>query len=222
MPVCPVLSYAYNMFVHSTTGTTPSDLVLNRPPHEINRDHRPQSRARPARAQKNDYFRSLHVALQKASRSLEREKVRYKRDFDRVIRATRTIEVGDHIFLDTHDGASKRPKLTHNISGPYSVLGHDSNTILIQRGDVFERVSSDRVTLAPKKAATRAARLGDAQPEHLTAKGTRGRSYTFRKILSHRELNTSDLEFKLSWDGTYKPTWEPRDCVPDEAISART
>ena len=64
-----------------------------------------------------------------------------------------------------------------------------------------------------------AARLGDAQPEHLTAKRTSGRSYTFTKILGHRVQSNGDLEFKISWDGSYKPTWEPRDSVPEEAIS---
>ena len=62
----PALSYAYKMSVHSTTGTTPFDLVLSRPPPEFTRDHRPQSRARTARAQKSDYVQRLQVALQKA------------------------------------------------------------------------------------------------------------------------------------------------------------
>ena len=155
----------------------------------------------------------------KASRSLQREQARYNRDFDMGIRATRRIQTDNFIFLDTHDGTDKRPKLTHNISGPFRVLGHDSNTILIQQGEVVERVSRDRVTLAPKQAITRAARIGDAQPKHLQAKRTSGRSYTFSKILGHRELQSGDLEFKISWDGNYKLTWEPRDCVPEEAIS---
>ena len=215
----PALCYAYNMSMHSTTGTTPFDLVLSRPPPEFTRDNRLQSRARTARAQKSDYVRRLHIALQKASRSLERAQVRYKRDFGRSILATRRIETGDHIFLDTHEGAAKRPKLTHNISGLYRVLGHDSKTIVIQRGEVVERVSRDRVTLAPKQAATRAARTEDAQPKHLQAKRTSGRSYSFSKILGHRELQSGDLEFKISWDGNYRPTLEPRDCVSEEAIS---
>ena len=212
------LCYAYNISVHSTTGTTPFYLVLSRPPPEFTRDHRPQSRTRTARAQKSDYVRRLHVALQKASRSLERAKARYKRDFDRGIRATRGIEIGDHIFLNTHDGTAKRPNLTHNISGRYRVLRHDNNTIVIQRGEVVERVSRDKVTLATKQATIRAARVGDAQSEHFTAKRTSRRSYTFSKLLDHRKLQNGDIEFKILWDGNYKPTWEPHDCVPEEAI----
>ena len=88
----PALCYAYNMSVHSTIGTTPFDLVLSRPPPEITRDLRLQSRARTARAQKSDYVQRLQVALQKASRSLQRAQARYKRDFDRGIRATRRIQ----------------------------------------------------------------------------------------------------------------------------------
>ena len=73
--------------------------------------------------------------------------------------------------------------------------------------------------MAQKQATTRAARIGDAQPEHLIAKRTSGRSYTFSKILGHRELQNGELEFKISWYGNYKPTWEPRGCVPEESIS---
>ena len=174
----PALCYAYNMSVHSTTGTTPLDLVLSRPPPEFIRDHRPQSRARPEKPLRPTLaWRAINGTF---------------------TGATRRIETGDHIFLDTHDGAAKRPKLTHNISGPYNVLGHDSNPIVMQRGEVVERVSRDRVTLAPKQAATRAARLGNAQPEHLTAKRTSGCSYTFSKILGHREHSNGDLDFKIS------------------------
>ena len=210
----PALCYTYTMSVHSTTGTTPFDLVLSRPPPEFTRDDRPQSRARTPRAQKSEYVQRLQVALQKASRSLQRAQARYRRDFDRGIRVTRRIQTDDYIFLDAHDGTAKRPKLTHNMSGPFRVLGHDNNNIVIQRGEVVERVSRDRVTLAPKQASTKAARMGDAQTKHLQAKRTSGRSYTFSKILGHRELQNGDLEFKISWDDNYKPTWEPRDCVP--------
>ena len=206
------------MSVHSTTGTTPFDLVLSRPPPEFIRDHRPQSRARPWRAQKTDYDRRLHVALQKASASLARTQARYKRDFDKGIRATRRITTEDHVFLDTHDGAAKRPKLTHNISGPFRVLRVDANTVTIQRGDVVERVSRDRITLAPKQAI-RGARPEDPQPKHLAAKRTTRRSYNFSKILAHRERDNGELDFRIQWDGQYKPTWEPRDCIPEEAFS---
>ena len=192
----PALCYAYNMSVHSTTCTTPFDLVLSRPPPEFTRDNRPQLRARTARAQKNDYVQRLQVALQKASRSLQRAQARYKRDFDRGIRATRRIRTDNYIFLDTHDGPAKRPKLTHNISGPFRVLGHDSNTIVIQRDEVVGRVSGNRVTLAPKQAITRAARTEDAQPKHLQAKHTNGRSYTFSKILVTANCKAATLSSK--------------------------
>ena len=116
------LCYAYNISVQSTTGTTPFDLVHSRPPPDFTRDQRLQSRVRPLRAQKSDYFQRLHVALQKASQSLERAQARYKKDVDRGIRATRRIETGDHIFFDTRDGVAKCTQLTHNISGPFRVL----------------------------------------------------------------------------------------------------
>ena len=141
------------MSVHSTAGTIPFDLIFSRPPSEFTRDHRQQSRARPWGAQKSDYVQSLHVAFQKASRSLERAKASYKRDIDRGKRATRRIETGDHIFLETHDGAAKHPELTPSISGPFRVLEYDINTIIIQSGEVVKRLSRERVTFGTKTSS---------------------------------------------------------------------
>ena len=42
----PALCYAYNMSVHSTTATPHFNLVLNRSPPEVTREHRPKSQAR--------------------------------------------------------------------------------------------------------------------------------------------------------------------------------
>ena len=62
----PALCYAYNISEQSTTGTTPFELVLSKPPPEFTRDYRPHPRARTVRAQKSDYVQRLQVALQKA------------------------------------------------------------------------------------------------------------------------------------------------------------
>ena len=137
---------------------------------------------------------------------------------DKSIRATRRIKTEDHVFLGTQDGAAKLSKLAHNISGPFPALRVNDNTITIQRGEVFERVFRDQIALTPKQAI-RIARLEDAQPKHLEAKRTIGRSYTFSKILAHRERNNGEMDFKVQWEAPYSPTWEPRDCIPEEAIS---
>ena len=40
-----------------------------------------------------------------------------------------------------------------------------------------------------------------------------------KKILHHRELDGGSLQFRVDWAGDWKPTWEPREFLPEEAIS---
>ena len=41
----------------------------------------------------------------------------------------------------------------------------------------------------------------------------------FERIVAHRELGDGGLEFKVQWAGDWEPTWEPRENLPEEAVS---
>ena len=85
----PALTYAYKNHVHRATGTTPSSLVLSRPPPEFSLNHSIRSRARPTQDQRNDYVRRLDDSTQHAYTRRLATQARYKREFDKRIRTIR-------------------------------------------------------------------------------------------------------------------------------------
>ena len=56
-------------------------------------------------------------------------------------------------------------------------------------------------------------------PKDLEAKATEGRKWVIKNILDHRELDDGSLQFDVDWAGDWKPTWEPRAFLPEEATS---
>ena len=211
------LCFAYNTAVHRTTGTTPFDLVLSRPPPEFSVDHQPNRGKRPVR---QDFVDRLKIALGKATRSLRKTQERYKRDFDKRIRRARRLKVGEAVYLDISDGAAKRDKLAFQVSGPFRILEvqRKGNTVVIQRGDVVERVSMNRVVRSPSSAEVVEPEHAST-PEDLADKETEGEIWRFKKILDHREMADGSLQFRLELVGNYEPTWELRKNIAEEAVS---
>ena len=211
------LCYAYNTAIHRSTGTTPFELVLSRPPPEFGLRHSPGRRL--SRKQRKDLADRLEVAIGKARASLAKTQAKYKADFDKRVRRSRKMKVGEAVYLDISDG-SKRDKLAFQVSGPFRMVGvvKDGNTVVIQRGDVVERVSMNRIARAPSSDPpvnpTHA-----TSPEELSEKETEGAVYRFRKILDHRERADGTLEFKIDWFGNYDPSWEPRGYIAEESVS---
>ena len=214
------LCYAYNTTVHETTGKAPFELALTRPPPDfIVADKTDRQAAAPAR---DDYLDRLKVALGCARESMAKVQARYKKNFDRRVRHIRKLTDKDKVYLDVDDGAMKREKLLHGVAGAFRVIKIDkaTNTVVIQRGDVVERVAMNRVVRAPASAPV------DDTPDNSQAttkdieeKVTEGDNWVMKGILDHRELDDGTLEFRIDWAGKWKPTWEPRKYIPEEAIS---
>jgi len=218
------LTYAYNTSVHRGIDAAPFDLVLSRSPPDFTIDQTTGPRGRKSdKFDRSDIVSRLRVAIGRASASLKKHQLRYKRDFDKHIRrSAMSLTTEDKVYLDLNDGAQKRDKLSHNVGGAYKILEVDpeTKTIVIQRGDFTERVSMNRVTRAPRDAPLAPARTEiehAATPEDLAAKST-GPSWYFKSILDHRTLADGSVEFKLDWEG-HRPSWVGRPDVPEESIS---
>ena len=90
--------------------------------------------------------------MRTADNSLRKEQARYKRNFDARLRKPKyDIPVGSYVFLRKEQGTATEPKhmLAQVATGPYAVKQSDRNTVVIAIGDQEERVSRDRVELAP-------------------------------------------------------------------------
>jgi len=176
------LCYAYNSSVHRSIGVTPFELVLSRPPPEFTLTYTAQGDPDEATSvDKKDFVERWRIAIGKAKASLQEAQRRYKANFDRRLRRTRKLRVGEKVFLDLHDGGMKRAKLQHETDGPFEILevSKPTNTVVIQRKNEAERVSMNRVVRAPDHLQA----LGPddttyaATPADLSSKATEGPSY---------------------------------------------
>ena len=118
-----VLTYAYNNHVHRSTGTTPFDLVLSRPPPAFSLYHNERGVRKPSEEQRDYYIEQLEATVQKAYDRLLKTQQRYKRDFDKRVRSeNRNIHTGDYVYLDPTDGTTKGMKLANHALAPTESL----------------------------------------------------------------------------------------------------
>ena len=90
--------------------------------------------------------------MRSADKSLRKEQARYKRNFDARLRKPKYyIPSGSYVFLRKEQGTGSEPKhkLAQVATGPYQVRTSDQHTVVIAIGDQEERVSRNRVELAP-------------------------------------------------------------------------
>jgi len=214
------LTYAYNCHVHTSTGTTPFDLVLSRPPPPFSLHRSVSLHERPTRARREKFMGKLETALKTAYDRLVKTQERYKRDFDaRIRRANLDIRAGDYVFIDPSDGTTKGTKLGNHALGPYRVLRNDRRTFVIQRDSEVERINSDRVTYAPPPENGPPPEPFAATPAHLAEKNVEGPTFVVDRIVAHRVADDGTLELDVKWYGYTERTWEPRRNVPEELVS---
>lgn len=154
------LTFAYNKYVHRSTRTTLSNLVLSRPPPEFSLHHWVDRTAPPVEEQKDNFVARLDATIQKAYKSLQGTQARYKPDFNkRVKRVGKTIHDGDYVYLGLANGSrAKTPKLQPLGFGPYRVLKNDTRTFVIDRDGKVERLNASRVTRSPPPPSPTTAR----------------------------------------------------------------
>ena len=147
------VTFAYNTQVHRTTNIAPFELVLARAPRNIALQAQPHlEQFGSSRAYYLKWQSWLESLMRTANKNIRKEQARYKRNFDARLRKPKyDIPVGSYVFLRKEQGTATEPmyKLAQVATGPYAVKKSDRNTVVIAIGDQEERVSRDRVELAP-------------------------------------------------------------------------
>ncbi len=147
------LTYAYNCQPHTSTALAPFELVLSRPPPPLALKHQPRQ-ARGHAQEKQHWKQWLQKALTETRERLRKAQERYKKNYDeRLRRQSETIKPEDFIYLrvERRDENETRHKLAAVAEGPFKVISSTRHTVVIERPDqTVERVSRDRVTLAPR------------------------------------------------------------------------
>ncbi|CDF36784.1 unnamed protein product [Chondrus crispus] len=147
------VTFAYNTQVHRTTNIAPFELVLARAPRSIALQAQPSLEGFSSnRAYYLKWQSWLESLIKGAGKSLRKEQARYKRNFDARLRKSKyDIPSGSYVFLRKEQGTATEPKhkLAQVATGPYQVKESTENTVVIAIGDQEERVSRDRVELAP-------------------------------------------------------------------------
>ena len=150
------LTYAYNTQAHASTMLAPFELVLSRPPPVISIESRPtMDAADDAYTYRERWKYWLTQLMSTASAELEKRQARYKRNFDARLRLpVQRISEGSFVFLrrDHTPRTESRHKLAPVADGPFKVVGADEHTVVVKIDENVERVSRDRVELAPKPA----------------------------------------------------------------------
>ena len=146
------LTFAYNCRVHSSLKLAPFELVLSRPPPSLTLNRPEFSQDQPATSVKLEFLTKLRQLLPEARRELAAAQARYKRGYDSHVRLkNQSIEDGSFVYIrrEVHD-PGLNPKLDSPVDGPFEVVSNYGNTFLLRIADQLVRVSSDRVTPAPR------------------------------------------------------------------------
>ena len=216
------LTYAYNNAIHRSTGTTPFNLVLSNPPASflMHRSLTDADVITDKTKDRADFVARLEEAVASARERLRKTQMRYKKDFDKRIRiANRHIQPGQYVYLDPRDGSKADGKLGAVAEGPYRVLLNDKRTFVIQRGEVVERVNSDRVTYSPPPPNVPPPKPFEATTADILEKNIDGQTFVVDELLEHSVDEDGTLQFLVKWAGYDEPTWQPRSDIPEELVS---
>ena len=153
----------------------------------------------------------LHEAHERLTKAQER----YKRTFDnRLCRQKEQVRAGDSIFLriEKRDDSQTGHKLAPLAEGPLKVIEANNRVVTIERTDgTIERVSRDRVTLAPP-----------AQTEDSTIETVRPMTDAElipTEITVNEEMNLKTAPGQDSEKRTEQSTQVPIPETPDQVVS---
>ena len=214
------VTYAYNMSVHRSTGATPFELVLSRPPPPFAIQHSTSRRRQgKSKMQHADYLNRLEDAITKSKANLSASQERYKRDFDKRIKGKLpVITEGDWVFIDPGQRTGPTNKLAPVADGRFRVLSTGRGTLVIKRGQLVERINRSRAELAPPPDDDEQADSTDPTDADFAEK-THGEEWVIKRIKDHEPDEDGKLWFLVEWAGEHDDSWQPRRDLDESTIA---
>jgi transposase InsO family protein len=216
-------TFAYNNTPHTSTGFTPFELVLARPPSALFLTPSEEDPFGVAQVQDKARYREKLLArvekISKAARETNQIRTeRYKKLYDLHVRArNRDIQVGDKVFVKTFVlEPARSPKLEFPVMGPYTVtrLGESGFDLITASGT--QRVHSDRVIKAPSvhELPPGISWAPTVPPQQKTPK--EHVDHIIERAVAHRFDDQGMVLVKIRWAGCgpEEDTWEPSSYIP--------
>ena len=218
------VTYAYNCRVHSSLGMPPMELVISRPPVTASLENKPRDEEVTPRSAKREFLERLKTLRERAGGNLHRAQVRYKRGYDRSVKeSNRGLREGDEAYVRAEaPQGEQHSKLDSLVQGPYQVESNDGRTMLLRIGGESVRVSSDRITRAPR--STLPTPEGDSDDTPSTPVPTPApdgtAEYVVERIVGHAEEPGGGRLYRVRWYGygEDEDTWEKEDGLPRQFI----
>jgi hypothetical protein len=217
--------YGYNCQVHASTGFSPFELVLSRPPTVPILEARPVNpKGKTKAAFRVAFLRQLAALAQGTREKLSVQQERYKQVYDAHVRVrNQEIEAGDLVFVRTYADAPGSPKLLAPSSGPYVVRSRTDRMFKVETPSGIVHVNSDRVTKAPRPEdlpANVQYRQEESSSDSEVEDVGDTQEYVIDRLVGH-EMRNSQLFLKVRWYGytAADDTWELWSHLPERSVS---
>jgi hypothetical protein len=194
------LTYSYNNQIHSSTGVTPFELVLSRPPHQLavqtpkpstNKSINDSLADRGLFNGREEFIRRLRRLLPRVRCALEKAGQRYKTDADRQVLKHQIADLaGQRVWVRSEVVANKLgPKFT----GPYTVIRATDKVVeIFDKKGAVSKISYDRVVQEPTAIQTSIVRDIDSNRES---------HYIVDHIVSAHNDHQGHVWFLIRWVG---------------------
>jgi hypothetical protein len=210
--------YGYNCQVHATTGLSPFELVLSRPPAVPILVARPiQSDGKSKPEFLSTFLTQLSRLASKTKEELAAQQQRYKDVYDAHVRVrNKDIEAGDLVFVRTFSEAPGSPKLLVPSTGPYVVEARNERIFRVRTPSGIVQVNSDRVTKSPRPEDL-PENVGYRKPDDES--GGESDAEDVGETQEY-EMRNSQLYLKVRWYGyeAADDTWELWHQLPERLV----